>query len=124
MDVASESRFQQWFLLALVAIVTAAFVWLIAGFLDALFLAALSAVLLQPMQHALSVRLGGREGLAAILTLVVAVLIVGLPMLGLIGATRGRGCGAERDHDALDPATTRGSGSVADDAVAGLAAGP
>ena len=84
MDVASESRFQQWFLLALVAIVTAAFVWLIAGFLDALFLAALSAVLLQPVQHALSVRLGGREGLAAILTLVVAVLIVGLPMLGLL----------------------------------------
>jgi len=84
MTATPEQRFQQWFLLTFAVIVSAAFVWLIAGFLDALFLAALAAVLLQPVQHWLSRRLGGRDGAAAVLTLLAAVVIVGLPALGLL----------------------------------------
>ena len=46
MSAIPQSRFQQFFLLALVLGVSAGFVWMIAGFLEALFLAALFAVFL------------------------------------------------------------------------------
>jgi len=81
----SPSRFQQWFLLLLVGVASAAFLWTIAGFLEALFLAALSTVLLQPVQDWLSSRLGGRRALAAALTLLAAVLVIVIPLIGLLG---------------------------------------
>jgi predicted PurR-regulated permease PerM len=80
-----KSRFQQLFLLGLVFAVTVAFVWLIGGFLGALFLAALSAVLLAPIERNLTARLGGRSGLAASLTVLGAILVVVLPLLALLG---------------------------------------
>jgi predicted PurR-regulated permease PerM len=80
-----QSRFQQAFLLLLVLASSAAFVWIIGGFLEALFLAALSAVLLQPVRRSLGQQLGGRETLAAGLTLLLAVFIVVIPLMGLLG---------------------------------------
>ena len=85
MSANSQSRIQEYFLLTLVLAVSAGFVWMIAGFIEALFLAALSAVLLLPLQRALAEKLGGREVLAAFLTLSGATVIVVLPMLGLSG---------------------------------------
>jgi predicted PurR-regulated permease PerM len=85
MSAISQSRFQQFFLLALVLAVSAGFAWMIAGFLEALFLAALFAIFLIPAQRGLAERLGGREVLAAFLALLAAVFIVVLPMLGLLG---------------------------------------
>ncbi|MDH3421166.1 MAG: AI-2E family transporter, partial [Gammaproteobacteria bacterium] len=67
MSAIPQSRFQQFFLLVLVLAVSASFVWMIAGFLEALFLAALFAVFLLPVQRRLAERLGGREVLAALL---------------------------------------------------------
>lgn len=80
-----QGRFQQLFLLSLVIGVSAAFAWMIAGFVEALFLAALSAVLLQPMESWLAARLGGRNALAAALAVLAAILIVVIPLLGLLG---------------------------------------
>lgn len=80
-----QNRFQQGFLLALVLAVSAAFIWLIAGFVEALFLAALFAVFLLPVQTWLSARLGGRDVLAALLALVFAVFVIVIPLLGLLG---------------------------------------
>ncbi len=85
MSESPQRRFQQYFLLALVLAVSAGFVWMIAGFLEALFLAALFAVLLLPLQRVLAEKLGGREVLAAFLTLLGATVVIVLPMIGLSG---------------------------------------
>lgn len=90
MTAVSQSRFQQVFLLSLVVAASVAFLWVIGGFVDALFLAALSAVLLQPVQHWLSAKLGGRDKLAAALALLFAVVIVVIPLLGLLGLLAGQ----------------------------------
>lgn len=86
MSAISQSRFQQLFLLALVLVVSAGFVLMIAGFLEALFLAALFAVFLLPVQRWLAEKLGNREGLAAVLALFAAIVIIVIPMLILLGA--------------------------------------
>ncbi|HSG66049.1 MAG TPA: AI-2E family transporter, partial [Gammaproteobacteria bacterium] len=84
MTEAAHTRFQQGFLLALVLAVSAVFVWLIAGFVEALFLAALFAVFLLPVQRWLSAKLGGRDVLAALLALIFAVFVIVIPLLGLL----------------------------------------
>lgn len=89
MSAIPQSRFQQFFLLVLVLAVSASFVWMIAGFLEALFLAALFAVFLLPVQRRLAERLGGREVLAALLALFAAIVIIVIPMLGLLGLLAG-----------------------------------
>jgi len=78
-------RLQQQFLVALVLAVTAAFLWMIAGFIEALFLAALFALFLLPVQDWLSEQFGGRTALAAGFTVLFAVVVVLLPLLGLMG---------------------------------------
>lgn len=85
MSAISQSRFQQLFLLTLVLVVSAGFLWMIAGFLEALFLAALFAMLLLPLQRALAGKLGGREVLAAFLALLAAIFVIVIPVLGLLG---------------------------------------
>ena len=72
------------FFLTLVLLVTVAFVWLIQGFLQALFWAAILAVLFHPVyQYGLTI-FGQRASLTAALTLVFIILIVILP-LALVG---------------------------------------
>jgi predicted PurR-regulated permease PerM len=72
-------------LITLVVAITAALLWMIAGFVEALFLAALLALFLQPVQDWLGERFGGRTALAASLAVLLAIVVVLLPLLGLLG---------------------------------------
>jgi predicted PurR-regulated permease PerM len=73
------------FILLLLAVVGGAFLAMIADFLVALLMAALFAGLLHPPCRWLSGRLGGRRVVATVITIVVALLALGLPLAGLVG---------------------------------------
>jgi predicted PurR-regulated permease PerM len=75
-DLSLENSF---FLLVLM-IVSVAFVWVVLGFLQPVFWAALLASLFQPLQRALLPRFGERESAAALVVLLVILLIVVLPL--------------------------------------------
>ncbi|MCL1961816.1 MAG: AI-2E family transporter [Desulfovibrionaceae bacterium] len=67
--------------LLLLAVVTAALVWVLSPFFGAVFWAIIMALLFDSTFRALLRRLGGRRNLAALLTLLLIVLIVVLPMV-------------------------------------------
>jgi len=67
--------------LLLLAIATAAFVWVLSPFFGAVFWAVIMALLFSSTFRALLRRLNGRRNLAALLTLLLIVLIVVLPMV-------------------------------------------
>ncbi|MFN2366903.1 MAG: AI-2E family transporter [Desulfurivibrionaceae bacterium] len=85
MTVNSENRLQQGFVLVLLAIVITVFLWMIRNFLTPLVLAAIFAGLLYPFYCRLRTWLGGRRVPASVLTLIIAVLAIGLPVVGIIG---------------------------------------
>jgi predicted PurR-regulated permease PerM len=69
--------------LALVLLVTVAFVLLVWGFMQPIFWAAVLGILFAPTYRRLHARLGGRGSLASSLTLVLVVLVVILPLIGI-----------------------------------------
>lgn len=71
--------------LALVLLTTAAFIWLIRGFLMPVFWAAVLAVLFRPIFDRLVRMVRGRESIAALLTTIAVILVVVIP-LSLLGA--------------------------------------
>ena len=78
-------RFRRTFLLALVALISIAFLWMIRPFLTPLLLAAILAGLSFPLQKKLIALTGGRVGLAAGLTILLLLFLVVGPMLGFLG---------------------------------------
>lgn len=78
--MAKRDTTQRAFLLFLVVVVSAAFLWMIRSFLVPLLLAATFASLAYPLQARLERRFRGRKGLAATFTLLTAVVVVGLPL--------------------------------------------
>ncbi len=65
--------------IAVVVLVTAAFVWLLLPFYGAVLWAVILAILFNPLQRRLESRLGGRRNLAASLSLLACVCIVVIP---------------------------------------------
>lgn len=78
--MAKRDTTQRAFLLFLVVVVSAAFLWMIRSFLVPLLLAATFASLAYPLQARLERLCRGRKGLAATLTLLTVVVIGGLPL--------------------------------------------
>ena len=75
--------FENVFFVAMLVLVTAAFFWVLAGYLIPVFWAAVLAVLFHPVQQRLRPALGGGNGRAALLTLVLIIATVIVPT-GLI----------------------------------------
>lgn len=71
--------------LALVLLTTAAFIWLVRGFLMPVFWAAVLAVLFRPVFERLVPLVRGRTSIAAFLTTIAVILVVVIP-LALLGA--------------------------------------
>jgi predicted PurR-regulated permease PerM len=82
--------FQRRFLLLAVAIVSLLFLWMIRSFLIAGLLAALAAALLGPVYRWLAARLGGRQTLAAALTVLLTLALLIVPATGLLGMVVGQ----------------------------------
>jgi predicted PurR-regulated permease PerM len=74
------------FFAALLFIVTAAFIWLIRGFLQPIFWAIALAIVMFPIHGRLAAKLAPRESLAAIISMLLIVLIVILPLAGVAAA--------------------------------------
>ncbi len=80
----SGERFRKAFVLLLVAGITLLFLMVIRPFLLALLLAAIFAGLTYPLYRRIRDNLRGREGLAAVTTLLVLLLGVGVPLGGFL----------------------------------------
>ena len=78
------TRFRQAFLLLLVAGITYLFVMVIRQFLLAVVLAAVFAGMIYPLYDWLRIKLGGRRVVAAMITLLVLLLGLGLPIAGFL----------------------------------------
>jgi len=79
LEVIEGDVFRKTFLLALVLVISAAFLATIQGFLMALLLAALAAGLCQPIYQRLNTWLRGREAVASALTLVFVLFVIIAP---------------------------------------------
>jgi predicted PurR-regulated permease PerM len=77
-------------LLILVAAISALFLTMIHQFLMAIFMAGLFSAMVSPVHQWLTRRLGGKENLASILTIVGIVFLVLLPLSILIGVVVGQ----------------------------------
>ena len=78
--MSEDARFRKGFLLALVVSITAAFVFVISGFLMTIFVAAIFSGLAHPLYSRLRKALGGREAIASAMTLLMIVLLVAIAM--------------------------------------------
>lgn len=78
-----EKNLQNSFLIGLLLLVTAAFLWLIRGFLQPAFWAAALAIVFHPMYRRIDARLKGRHALASATSVVAIVLIVILPLTAI-----------------------------------------
>lgn len=81
---ARRLELQRVFIVALALILTAVFLWMIRDFLGALFLAAVMAIFLMPVQRWLSSRMGDRPKTTASLLLILAVFLILLPFLAIL----------------------------------------
>jgi predicted PurR-regulated permease PerM len=81
----SYARFRNAFLILLVTAISAAFLYMIGGFLTALLVAAIAAGLCDPMHQALCRRFGGRATAAALATLAVVFFAIIGPLLTVLG---------------------------------------
>ena len=77
--------------LVLTVAISAIFLGMISGFLTVLFLAAVISSFIFPLHQFVLRKLGGRETVAAIVTLTVVTLMVVLPLLGLLGMVAAQG---------------------------------
>lgn len=82
---ADREKFRRLTLLLMVAVISIVFVFMIRGYLKAMFLAAVFSAMATPINRWICDKIGGRKALASILTLVVLLLLVILPMSGFIG---------------------------------------
>ncbi len=79
-------QLQRLVFLLLLALVTAAFFWIIAPFFGAVFWAMVLALMFMPVHRRLRVWLRGRDTVAALGTLLFCLVIVVVPMIFVIGA--------------------------------------
>ncbi|NNF03109.1 MAG: AI-2E family transporter [Rhodothermales bacterium] len=67
-------------LLILVLVISLLFLWMVRGFLIALLLAAVFSAMANPLSSRLKRWCGGRAGLAAVITILVLLIVVGAPL--------------------------------------------
>lgn len=79
----SELALQRIFFGVLLLLVTAAFLWLIRGFLQPIFWAVALGILVYPVHLQLVQRLKGRETLAAAASVVIVVIVIVIPIIGI-----------------------------------------
>jgi predicted PurR-regulated permease PerM len=82
----NETNVQRTFLFVLVLVVTAAFLWLIRGFLQPIFWAIALGIVVYPMHIWIVKKLRGRASLAAITSVLLVVIVVILPLIGVAAA--------------------------------------
>ncbi|HKJ01232.1 MAG TPA: AI-2E family transporter [Longimicrobiales bacterium] len=80
-----EEPFRKAFLMALTIGITILFLVMIRQFLMAVLLAAIFSGMAHPLYSALLRRVKGRKGLASVGTLAVIALVIGLPLLAIVG---------------------------------------
>lgn len=85
----SPNTVQQAFFIGLVLVVTAAFVFLLAGYFQPIFWAATLGIIFLPVQRFIERRLHDRRSIAALLTLLIIVLTVLVPVLLITSAVVG-----------------------------------
>lgn len=84
---------QRVFFAALLVAVSAAFVWLVRGFVQPIFWAVALGIVFYPMHERLGELLKGRLRLAAALSVIIILLIVVLPLGALVTAVAGEAAG-------------------------------
>lgn len=89
----NDGAAQRIFFAALLLGVSAAFVWLIRGFVQPIFWAVALGIVFFPMQRKLDKLLKGRTSLAAACSVIIILLIVVLPLGALITAVAGEAAG-------------------------------
>lgn len=72
--------------LLLLALVTVAFFWVLLPFYGAVFWAVILAIVFNPVQRALVVRLHGRRTLAALVNVILCIVIAIIPLTVIVGA--------------------------------------
>lgn len=81
-----ENNVQRTFLFVLLLAVTAAFLWLIRGFLQPIFWAVALGIVVYPVHLWIVRKFRGRESLAAITSMLIVVIVVILPLIGVAAA--------------------------------------
>jgi len=81
----TQDNFRRNFVLVLTMACGLAFLAMMVGFLDALFLAAVFSGIVHPLYRWLLSKFGGRRSPASLLTLVVSVLVILIPFILLLG---------------------------------------
>ena len=77
--------------LVLLALVSAAFCWLLLPFYGAVFWAVILAIVFNPLQRQLERRFGGRRSLAALVSVIVCIFIAIIPLAIIVSALIGEG---------------------------------
>ena len=80
-----REKFRRYTLLLMVLVISIVFLFMIRGFLKALFLAAVFSAMANPLYRWVRQRLGGRNALASGITLLILLLLVILPLSGFLG---------------------------------------
>jgi predicted PurR-regulated permease PerM len=83
-------RFQRAFLLMLVVGISLAFLVMVQGFLSALLLAAIATGMCHPIYLGILARVGGREGLASTITILIVLFVIIGPLLGFFAIVAGQ----------------------------------
>ncbi|HUQ51233.1 MAG TPA: AI-2E family transporter [Gammaproteobacteria bacterium] len=87
----NQTNIERAFFFALLLAVTLAFFWLIKSFIQPIFWAVALGILIYPVHADLQRRLGKRESLAAIISVITVVIVVILPLIGLGAAVAREG---------------------------------
>jgi len=74
------------FFIGLLILVSVGFLWLLSGFFQPIFWAAIVGIMFLPVQHFLERKLGGRTSIAAILTVILIFFTVLLPAMLIASA--------------------------------------
>ncbi len=83
--VADRQKFHRATILLMAVSISIVFVAMISGYLKALLLAAIFSGLLHPLYRWLLAKLGGRQALASVITLLILLLMILLPLSGFLG---------------------------------------
>lgn len=87
----TENNVQRAFFVALLLMITLAFLWLIRGLLQPIFWAIALGIVVYPLHARLVPRVNNREGLAAGLSMLAVVVVVILPLIGVAAAVTREG---------------------------------
>ena len=80
-----REKFRRYTLLLMVVVISLVFLFMIRGYLKALFLAVVISAMASPLYRWIRDKIGGRQALASVLTLLALLLLVILPLSGFLG---------------------------------------